>query len=339
MDQCFDFGMRYFLSPSKASSGRTSGATRGLGETLDAFMGGKLAEIAVTGMIESVRPDKSCNLNFALVKSSQARTEPDIISISEKGNKRKPNHFVEIKRISSSDRWAGLTEEQFNSMKKGQPDLEKIFIIGVELFVEGSASTKQKDLLGAYLKALTKHDLFRYFCNINDARAKIEYIISGNELDKFGKEYKQGELIFETEIFQELSDASKKQILKKNPIFNYLGSHEDGQLKEYEARLNYPKDFFPLKVTGKYDLYEKRNAKSYFQVIHCIEDVIVESDLLGKYELSNDKMYKYFLGTLGRNPKLNRNNIWIAKHKLSTLLADKIIPSPLERLLIIAENI
>ena len=118
-EKAFEFGVDYYLDPTKTQSGRTSSEPRGFGGTLDAFTAGKLVEIGVSRMIEKLTLSKQVGLDFDMKSVQEVRTEPDIINITEEGRTREPNLFIEIKSTQSNDRWIGPYEEQLNSIKEG----------------------------------------------------------------------------------------------------------------------------------------------------------------------------------------------------------------------------
>ena len=60
--QCIDFSTKYFLDPNKPRAGRTTGTYRGLGTMIDNWLVGKLIEIGVKKIIESVGYRKLLNL-------------------------------------------------------------------------------------------------------------------------------------------------------------------------------------------------------------------------------------------------------------------------------------
>jgi hypothetical protein len=53
--------------------------------------------------------------------------------------------------------------------------------------------------------------------------------------------------------------------------------------------------------------------------VYCKSDVIVKNNVLGIFKLNKDELYEVFFTTVGRNPTLKRNNIWIAQRSLPTL--------------------
>jgi len=53
------------------------------------------------------------------------------------------------------------------------------------------------------------------------------------------------------------------------------------------------------------------------------KDAIIKNAVLGKFELKKDKIYECWFVTVGMNPSLKRNNIWIAQRNLKNIIARK----------------
>ncbi len=100
-----------------------------------------------------------------------------------------------------------------------------------------------------------------------------------------------------------------------------------------------PKFIKPLKAQGKIEIYEKKNNKSLRRYIKCNSDVEIEDNNLGIFKLQKGKIYLFNMTTVGRNPVLARNNIWIAKRNLFYLQKKNKIKSTEENLRIIANSI
>jgi len=337
-DTAFDFALRYHLEPKKSQSSRTSGASRGLGGVLDSFILGKLVELGVANVLKSFNPKKDYVLDFDIKQNNEVLNEPDIISVIENKKKRKPKCFLEIKNISKDDRWIGLTLEQFDTIKKSS-NPENIFIIGAYIQNNNQGNFKQKDLLGIYLKDKFKSETFKDFTNINNIEIVIEYAISGKELNEHGLVFQKGFFMYETEIFEIAGKQTDGNISKGK--LKKIGSFSNGVLKRYVMDSKFPDPEFVgnIKFTGKIELYEKLNQKSSRRFVHCLTDVEVSNDVLGTFNLAKGKTYLFNLHTVGRNPALNRNNIWIAKRSIPFLQAKKLITETEKNLARIAKEI
>ena len=334
----FDFALRYHLEPKKSQSSRTSGASRGLGGVLDSFILGKLVELGVANVLKSFNSNKDYILDFEIKQNKEVLNEPDVISIIENRKERKPRCFLEIKNISKDDRWIGLTLEQFDTIRKSS-DQENIFIIGAYIQNNNQGNFKQKDLLGIYLKDKFKSKIFKDFTNIDNIEIVIEYAISGKELNDHGLVFKKGFFMYETEIFEIAGKQADSNISKGK--FKKIGSFSNGILKRYVMDSKFPDPEFigDIRFNGKIELYEKLNQKSSRRFIHCLTDVKVLNDVLGTFNLAKGKTYLFNLHTVGRNPALNRNNIWIAKRNIPSLQAKKLITETEKNLAHIAKEI
>jgi len=150
----FEFATSYYIDPSKNTTGRTSGEPRGLGAIIDSFTLGKLTEIGVEKILTTLNPHKKYFLDFDIKNNQQVKNEPDINLIEEKNIARLPNIFLEIKNTSENDRWIGLTEEQFNTIKRASGD-RKIFLIYASINSKIiNNNYKTVDLAGMFLKKM-----------------------------------------------------------------------------------------------------------------------------------------------------------------------------------------
>jgi len=123
---------------------------------------------------------------------------------------RNPKLFVEIKHTSDGDRWIGLTEEQFNTIKRSAGDRE-IFMIYAKIVSNTiNNNPKTTDLTGMFLKEIEnpkKSDIFQKFATLN-AKCKIEFIISSKDLERFAYPFERGMNMYETNLFQEKKKTS-----------------------------------------------------------------------------------------------------------------------------------
>ncbi|MEK7497878.1 MAG: hypothetical protein AAB656_03095 [Patescibacteria group bacterium] len=317
--KAFEFSVKYHLDPKKTSSTRTAGSARGLGGVLDSFMHGKLVEIGVAKILNSLKPSKTFELDFSIKPTNDAKNDPDIVKITESNHSREPNVYTEIKHITKSDRYLGLTTEQFTTAKKMSRNKE-VYIIGAYLENSGKeAKNKKDDVLGVFLKTETSNSLLGDFSEIGEMSVVIDYVISGKELEKNGLEFKQGSLFYETEIFVEAGPMAVKAIDAK--ILKKISEIKNGELKPYmQIEQNALPSFIrPIKIMGYIEVYEKKNDKSSMQFIRCISDTLIENDFLGKFYLKAGNTYLFDMCTIGRNPSLDRNNIWIAKRSVGYL--------------------
>ena len=337
--QAFSFAVEYYLDPTKGPAGRTNSEPRGFGATLDAFTRGKLVEIGAQRMIENLEPSKKCQLDFEMKKASDVRDEPDIIAIRENGLKRQPNIFVEIKNTGRNDRWIGITEEQLRSMKEGSNERK---VITIYISIAGNKTKdnpKTADFVGMYLKDISDLEIFNKFSDLN-AVAQLEFILTIDELEKYGTKFPAGDLTYETELFLGPKKINRMDgtlikgisLYKSYRLFN-------GEIFVKRRDNTNDKKHGLFHIQGDFDLYIKKNPKSTGWYIHCLSAVKIKSMVFGKYELEKGTIYDFLLHTLGRDPILKRNNLFIAKRRVYQLIDENILSKPDELLKEIAKII
>lgn len=326
----FEFGTNYYIDPSKNTTGRTTGEPRGLGAILDAFTLGKLTEIGIEKILTEFNSKKIYILDFDIKSNSQVMDEPDIVHIKEATSIRNPNLFVEIKNTSENDRWVGLTEEQFNTIKRSAGD-NPIYMIYASLRSDTiDNNPKTTDLTGMFLKEIedkNKSEIFQKFANLN-AECKIEFIISSKDLENFAYPFERGMNMYETKLFEEKKvssfyskDGTRKDVLEIKEYNKFNGTMK----LEIEKGLYPEKDEISnFKVTGDFKIIDKKK-KSF---IECVSNVEVENGIFGKFHLKAGKFYGFNLVTLGRDPKLKRNNLFISKKRIYQLIEEGQIRKP-----------
>ena len=327
----FEFGTNYYIDPSKNTTGRTTGEPRGLGAILDAFTLGKLTEIGVEKILKLNNSNKNYILDFDIKANSQVKDEPDIINILENKKIREPNIFIEIKNTSEKDRWIGLTEEQFNTIKR-RSNGRMIYMVYASIRSNTKNNNpKTADLTGMFLKDIedkSKSTIFQRFADLN-AECKIEFIISAKDLERFSFPFERGMNMYETRLFEEKKrntiynsvDKIRKDVLK---IKKYIGFNKDFELEIKSNLYAENKKISKFKINGSFNLAFKK-AKT---TIECLSNVVIKNDIFGEFLLKKGKFYKFNLETLGRDPKLKRNNLFIAKNRVYQLILEKKITSP-----------
>jgi len=332
LDKAFDFAIKYHLDPKKGRFNRTTGQTRGLGGVIDSFLRGKVVEQCIVNILHKFNGRKICGLDFEVHDVSD--DDPDIIGVKEGSTVRPPKLFVEIKNVADTDRWEGLTEEQFETIRKNNivgDDLDKIFIVYANIRNRNSSHTKKDDMLGVFLRSELGSNQYEGFSDINDLYVEVSLVLSGRELLEKGTKFEKGYLFYETEIFKEVEEkiVKRKNISKTDYKKNTLPRFQ------YEKKYPYPEKFGDIKYEGKIVLFKKENEKSNRVYIYCITDVKVRNNVLGEFKLDKGCYYEYMPKTVSRDPVLKRNNIWIAKRNASSIVAK----TPKERLKEIAEKI
>lgn len=330
LERCFKFAVEYHLDETKLSTNRTTGQYRGLGGIIDSFVIGKLIEIGVAKIIEK-GINKFCLLDFSIHQLNKENfSDPDIIKIQENSKVRPPNLYVEIKNISEEDRWIGLTAEQFSTILSNdlvKKDPKKVILIYATL------STKSKNLnldpLGVYLKSRINMELLKKFCDVGDLYVKIQYIITGQDLKEYGVPFNQGSYLYETEIIKEASPLTRKRILSGHENFEKI-TLKKGILPVIMSNTNFPepKEFGAFEYTGDLEVYVKTNRKdgkisSRRMYINCKKDSTITNKVLGVFELKSERIYECWFTTVGMNPSLKRNNLWIAQRSIKIILSEK----------------
>jgi hypothetical protein len=337
----FEFATSYYIEPTKNTTGRTSGEPRGLGAILDSFTIGKLAEIGVEKILTILNKKKIYLLDFDIKNNSKVKNEPDIVSIVENKEQREPNIFTEIKNTSENDRWIGLTEEQFNTIKRGAEN-KKIFMIYASInSTTINKNPKTVDLSGMFLKQIedkNKSLIFQEFADLN-ADCKIEFILSSKDLEKYGCHFERGMNMYETTIFKLKKRSSfyskngvRKDIVK---IEEYIDFKEDMNLSIQKNVFAEKEGIGKFKIEGSFKLFHKK-SKTF---IECLSDVKIENNVFGFFKLEKNNFYNFNLETIGRDPKLKRNNIFISKRRIYQLLEKNLIANPEKILLEIAQEI
>jgi len=338
--QAFGFALQYHLDQTKQQTGRTSAEPRGFGGVLDAFTRGKLVEIGVMQMIHGLNPNIKGKLDFEMHAASAVRTDPDIISIFEDNAERPTNVFTEIKNTLPNDRYIGVTEEQLHSIKQGS-NYKPAFTIYASINVndDNNDNPRKADFVGMYLKHLTGHKMFEQFLDLS-AYAKLEFVLSLEELEQFGTRFPAGELFLETDLF-----SDSKKIYKKDGDL-IKGVEFVNEFQDFNSRLNMnlknSEPYLPygeFTIEGSFNLFRKINNKSTLQYIHCNSNVVVKNDVFGTYYLNKGNTYGFNLITVGRDPILKRNNLFIAKRRVYQLIDKGLIPNPVESLKNIANDI
>lgn len=324
----FEFGTNYYIDPVKNTTGRTTGEPRGLGAILDAFTLGKLTEIGVEKILMLNNKNKNYILDFDIKSNSQVKDDPDIIQIIENNKNRKPNIFIEIKNTSENDRWIGLTEEQFNTIKRSAGS-RKIYMIYASIHSDTiNNNPKTTDLAGMFLKEIEdckKSEIFQKFANLN-AKCKIEFIISSNDLENFSYPFEIGMNMYETRLFEEKkynSVYNQAGVERKDVVsikkFKSFNSYKNLEIKKKYCAEN--ENISKFKIKGSFNLIYKKSKTT----IECLSDVYIENNIFGKFVLQKNKFYNFNLTTIGRDPKLKRNNLFISKNRIYQLIdANKI---------------
>jgi hypothetical protein len=354
--ECVTFAYNYHMFEGKGARGRTNQGKRGFGGELDAFVPGKLCEIAVTKILEKYsNSSKKLHIDNDVYPDSDNRvkSDPDIVKVGENGILRKPKLFIEVKRISPSDKMVGIRKSQLDeSVKKWQGDIvgdDKIFIVHAELFYN-EENKKSNDITGSILKNLTKNNDYKFdkFSNHSSLRCKINHIYTIKELKKYGRIFPQGEIIPKIMFYEkdELKNTNghyrlrSTGKLRKNHIIvkNFEGINT---LKPYIKGSDMKIDYGECEFYGKFNLIEPKNNKNNRQIIECLTDVKVKNNFFGEYILpkGNEFLFNVENSLGGINKTKGIDDLWMSITKLKQLNNNKAIKSPNDLLKHISINI
>jgi hypothetical protein len=145
--------------------------------------------------------------------------------------------------------------------------------------------------------------------------------------------------MYEANLFEE--KPQKSFYTKENPrkdvksIKCYKNFDKIIKLEIEEGRYPEKKEISEFQVKGDFKLIRK-NKKLF---IECLSDVDVNNNIFGNFCLSKGKFYNFCLTTLGRDPQLKKNNLFISKHRVYQLMASKQIDNPDKVILEIVKNI
>ena len=339
--QCVTFAYNYHMHEGKGARGRTNQGKRGFGGELDEFVPGKLCEIAVTKFLEDYsNKNKELIIDNDIYPDSDKRvkSDPDIVNVIENGNTRKPNLFIEVKRISPSDKMVGIRKSQLDeSVKKWQGDIigdDKIFIIHAELYF-ADGTKKSNDITGSILKYLTNTSSYDFskFSEYSFLRCKINHIYTIEELKKHGRIFKKGEIIPKILFYEGNELRNKKGFyrLANNKVranHKVIASYENKKiLNPYiwksDKKMNYGK----CKFTGNFNLIAPINNKNNRQIIECISDVDVRNNFFGDYRLKKGNEFQFNIeNALGRiDDTKGTDDLWMSITKIKQLINNKVI--------------
>ena len=338
--QCINFSTKYFLDPSKPRAGRTTGTYRGLGTMIDNWLVGKLIEIGVKKIIEDAGFKKILNLDFEI---HQVNDDPDIVSVTENSTLREPKLFIEIKNSSEGDNYIGLTKEQFNSTISHRivDNKPKNYYIIYATIRKNTENNKDLDPYGAYLKRTSSDDIYNDFDEIENLIVEIKNIISAEHLLTFGEEFTNESFMYNPNLIENIGTSTENSLAKLvsgQSVDNFSEIYVENNklpLITEDPNIREPIEFGEVFFHGNIRLFKKENLNSVRVYVYAVEDTILISPFLGKFKLERNKYYKCSVSTLGRNPTLQRNNIWLSRNNIEYLS----IPPVETSLIYINENI
>jgi hypothetical protein len=162
-----------------------------------------------------------------------------------------------------------------------------------------------------------------------------------SDLESFGNEFLKDTLFYETSIFNEVKNIFKKDGGLRSGIRiaeNKSDFHDTIRLYTPNGEGDNEKGIFNVQGNS-FSILEKVNPKSTKKFILCHSDVLVHNRIFGTFNLKKDKVYQFNLFTVGRDPKLKRDNIFISKKRIEELIKNGKIQNPESRLEEISKNI
>lgn len=345
--ECVTFAYNYHMFEGKGSRGRTNQGKRGFGGELDEFVPGKLCEIAVTKILEHFSESKKkfiIDNDIYPDNDERVKSDPDIVSVVDLGKKRKPNLFIEVKRISPSDKMVGIRKSQLDeSVKKWEGNIigdEKIFIVHAELYFEDKNNKKSNDITGMILKYLTEDNStysFSKFTDFSSLRCKINHIYNIKDLKEYGRIFKQGEIIPKILFFDgdSLRDKNPFYVLGSNKLrkgFQIVKNFQgETTLNPFVWGSEIKLDYGECKFIGEFNLIEPiKKDKNNRQIIQCISNVKVSNIFFGNYFLKKGKEFQFNLeNALGSVSDVKgTDDMWMSITKLKQLTNANLIQKP-----------
>ena len=197
---------------------------------------------------------------------------------------------------------------------------------------------RKSDLLGIYFKQRDfLHEKFDYFLDISDLEVVIEYVMTGTELEQYGKIFPEEEIMPSNNIF--FGKGSENKSFTKND-FNNSGNITnekisspkiDGRVKIPVEHITYKYDFSPhfgdLYCDGDVDFIKQTKETGSTLFLICNSDTKVTGDFLGIWNFKKGEIKKIMQeNTLpGRNGKpglKNRSDVFFPKRNFSSVVPD-----------------
>ena len=318
LNQALNFAIGYDVSGKKYEQGRTSGQARGLGGIIDSFVPGKVIELAVCEILNKISTGKTCNADFG-VRKKQDFSEPDIATVTENSAERKPKVNVETKNSAENYRWAGVYDTQFNTLLEGQPDLDKIYFVFCSIRTKDAS--QNDDLLGALLKSKDflpgKFDSYE---SLDNFFIQIDNVLTGRELKEKGQFFPAGMILPHDELLAE----------RRSP-YRHDGTLGKGFEKLFDVngkerlptdRINWIEQFGETYCEGRCEVFLKTGERKGKSVepslyLHCLGDVIVENEFLGKFSVSSGT---YSLKVWAVMESKSSGDWWVAKRNMDSVV-------------------
>jgi hypothetical protein len=324
------FTKDYHLEETKQSSGRTNQGSRNFGGELDAFVPGKLIELAVCKILEAYGENKTLLPDYKIYKNAEVaeNVDPDIVAVKEKDELRYPKIHVEIKRLMDSDFWLGMRTDQLSRVEavRGIEALRSMYMIHASLAFDNSNNKKQNDIVGAVLKELISTEKLNLeeFSNFTDLYCRIDYVYSIQDLMSRGHLYKKGDII-PTGEFPQGADAYKKNGSTRKGYTLIKKFTKNNHNLSMKISLNGTEPMYgKWEIIGEIELF--KTAKNN-EMLYCKSATVMSNPYFGSFNLEAGKTYKfYFQNKLGKDYK-NIDDYWFFRKRLEEMILLKEIPT------------
>ena len=301
-------------------------------------------EIAVSKLL-STDDKKRCTVDNKIYSNYEVGTKtiPDIVEVlDDSGNSREPNLYIEVKKISDSDQWLGIHSDQLKSiMRNSHIRNDQIFLIFAEVYFEDKKNRKQQDFLGAFLNSAMKNAQVKFnaFSSLSDLRCKIHYVLSITDLQKFGHEFKAGDII------PELNYSKAKQVFRS-----------DGRLwkgLKISKTLHGMNNIDAPGEDGKIYPYGKFKCKGHVEVItkigksrtylFMLSDTSIQNEYFGELHFKKGEIIFFNIsnklaGLQGAKVK-TKSDWWISRRKLDQMILEQKITKAKDLIIEIKKNI
>ena len=243
----------------------SSGVKRDIGKYVHDHIGGKLAEIAVKKFLKQ-KYNLVVELGFEKYNSPEDFMLGDIEKIIfPDGKKVSPKLKVEIKGTKPSSRWWLISDNEFNSR-----EYDVYILVVIDLPLDHIIRFFKDSL------KLEDEELEKAIPDFGETEAGIKGIVWREEFKSNTLQFKAGDSVFETEIFEERP--------------RIMGTATATQLKNNEFTLKKIPEIF--KISGQYEFYVKNSSKgAETKYIKILSDVIISHKFLGVYNLDKGKIF------------------------------------------------
>lgn len=198
---------------------------------------------------------------------------------------------------------------------------------------------RKKDLLGIYLKHKKfLNGKFDYFYDISDLSVRIDYIISGKELDDNGKIFPKEMIWPSPKVFlpakespydenDVLKDTDKVKYKLVNTTTNGVYTLQTGVITNSSE---YPEQFGNLVCQGSFEviLQAKKNRKGKWLntlFIKCLSAVVVRGEFLGDWSFSKGEMHRIkIVNRLGGDKTKDRSDIAMPKDRIESVVSETV---------------